>query len=113
MLIIQSEDYTGKIPEESVAFSGEKGVWFRIQIAASGKPIPLDKEHFKGVENVSEYPNRGMFKYTVGKEATFEQANKVMLPVIRARGFTEAFIVAFKDGRRIPVSEALKLLEGK
>jgi len=113
MLIIQSEDYVGKIPEESIAFPGEKGLWFKIQIAASGKSIPLDKEHFKGVENVAEYPNRGMFKYTVGKEATFEQANKVMLPVLKARGFAEAFIVAFVDGKRIPVSEALKLLEGK
>jgi len=113
MLIIQPEDYAGKIPEDGVAFPGEEGVWFKIQIAASGKPIPLDKEHFKGVENVSEYSNRGMFKYTVGKEATFEQANKVMLPALKARGFTGAFIVAFKDGRRIPVSEAIEFLEGK
>jgi len=59
---------------------------------------------------VEEYFDNGLHKYTSGKSTDFNQLNKVMLPALKKKGFKQAFIVAFKDGKRIPVSDALKLL---
>jgi len=86
----------------------EKGVVFSVQIATSSIKYELVPENFNGVENVSIYEAGGLFRYTVGKEKNMTDANSLQLQ-LRANGFTDAFIVAFSDGVRIPISEALSL----
>ena len=112
MLIIQAEDYIDPSePSGAIkGFEGETGLWFRVQILTSGKKIDLADAQFKGVKNVEEYFNNGVYKYTSGKSTDFDQLNKVILRALKKKGFTQSFIVAFKDGKRIPVSDALKLL---
>ncbi|PCH98314.1 MAG: hypothetical protein COB85_01720 [Bacteroidetes bacterium] len=112
MLIIQSEDYVDPSGSSGAiqGFEGEAGLWFRVQILTSGKKIDLADAQFKGVKKIEEYFNNGTYKYTSGKSTDFDQLDKVILPALKKKGFKEAFIVAFKDGKRIPVSEALKLL---
>ena len=95
--------------KNSTAFEGEKGVWFKIQVMASKEKLPLNSENFKGVVDVQEYYERGLYKYTVSKSSSFDQANNVLLPALKKKGFTQAFVVAFKDGKRIPVQEAIKI----
>jgi len=112
MLIIQAEDYVD--PSDSSGdingFENETGLWFRVQILTSDTKIDLADAKFKGIKNVEEYFDNGLHKYTSGKSTDFNQLNKVMLPALKRKGFNQAFIVAFKDGKRIPVSDALKLL---
>ena len=86
----------------------EKGVVFSVQIATSSIKYELLPENFNGVENVTIYEAGGLFRYTVGKEKNMTDANTLQLQ-LRANGFTDAFIVAFSDGVRIPISEALSL----
>ncbi len=86
----------------------EKGVVFSVQIATSSVKYELLPENFNGVENVTIYEAGGLFRYTVGKEKNMTDANTLQLQ-LRANGFTDAFIVAFSDGVRIPISEALSL----
>jgi N-acetylmuramoyl-L-alanine amidase len=86
----------------------EKGVVFKVQIATSSSKLELVPENFKGVENVSIYKAGGLFRYTVGKENNMSEANLLQLR-LRAKGFEDAFIVAFSDGIRIPISEAISL----
>lgn len=86
----------------------EKGVVFSVQIATSSVKYELLPENFNGVENVTIYEAGGLFRYTVGKEKNMTDANTLQLQ-LRANGFTDAFIVAFSDGVRIPISEALSI----
>ena len=86
----------------------EKGVVFKIQIATSSSKIELIPENFNGVEGVSIYEAGGLYRYTVGKEKNMADANELQLQ-LREKGFTDAFIVAFSDGVRIPISEAINL----
>jgi len=86
----------------------EKGVVFKVQIATSSVKLELIPENFNGVEGVSIYEAGGLFRYTVGKEKNMTEANSLQLQ-LRNKGFKDAFIVAFSDGERIPISEALKL----
>jgi N-acetylmuramoyl-L-alanine amidase len=62
-----------------------------------------------GIKNVWVYEDRGIHKYTVGNEKDLKSAY-VMQSKLRKKGFVGAFVVAFKNGKRIPVREAIKLL---
>ena len=66
--------------------------------------------NFNGVEGVGIYEAGGLYRYTVGKKTNMSDANQLQLQ-LKAKGFTDAFIVAFSDGKRIPISEAIKLQE--
>lgn len=86
----------------------EKGVVFKVQIATSSVKKELVPSNFNGVEGVGLYEAGGLFRYTVGSEKSMDEANRLQLQ-LKAKGFTDAFIVAFSDGKRIPISEAIKL----
>lgn len=49
-----------------------------------------------------------MYKYTVGNFNDFNKAMNLQKE-IRTNGFKEAFVVAFKDGKRINMKDALLL----
>ncbi|MBK6832558.1 MAG: N-acetylmuramoyl-L-alanine amidase [Flavobacteriales bacterium] len=85
-------------------------VRFKVQIATSSKHIELKAKNFNGMEGVEEHKGQGLFKYTVGDEPTLEQARNVQ-KTCHGKGFTGAFIVAFKDGERIDLQEAVKLAQ--
>lgn len=89
----------------------EKKVVYKIQIGLSTSPTPTKPENFKqlaGVEMYQEEGNSKYYKYTYGKFSTLEEANK-NLPLIRAKGFTDAFIVAFLNGKRIDLNKAAEI----
>jgi len=78
----------------------ESKVVFKVQITTSSKEIERSAANFKGLEGVDVYTDGGMFKYTYEKSNNFDEA-KSALEVARSKGYTTAFIVAFKDGARI------------
>ena len=86
----------------------EKGIVFKVQIATSSVKKELIPENFNGVENVGLYEAGGLFRYTVGEEKSIANANLLQLR-LKGKGFKDAFIVAFSDGKRISLSEAIKL----
>ena len=62
-----------------------------------------------GLKNVWVYEDGGLYKYTVGKEKDLKSAY-LLQSELRRKGFVGAFVVAFKNGKRIPVRNARKLL---
>lgn len=88
----------------------EMGVLFKVQIATSSIKTELKPENFNGLEGVDLYEAGGLYRYTYGKEKTMNDANQLQLQ-LKDKGFKDAFIVAFKDGVRIPISEAIALQE--
>jgi N-acetylmuramoyl-L-alanine amidase len=85
-----------------------KGVVFRVQISTSSKKIELKPENFKGVEGVTIYEAGGLYRYTVGREVNMTDANRLQVQ-LRTKGYKDAFVVAFSDGKRISISKALQL----
>lgn len=95
-------------PDNSIA--EENPVVFKVQIETSEKSVPLNDGKFKG-ENVWEYQQGGLFKYTVGDfEGDFDAAN-ALKKEMRAKGFKHAFVVAFVEGERISLEKAIKLAQ--
>ena len=85
-------------------------ITFKVQIISSDTRLSIDSPQFKGLKNIWEYKDRGLYKYTVGNQIDLKSATKIQSE-FRRKGFNGAFVVAFKNGKRIPVKEALKLLK--
>ena len=77
---------------------------FKVQIVSS--PVELEKTDpiFRGQQEVDLYISNGQYKYTIGSYATADKAHEKKL-ALRAGGFKGAFVAAFRDGERIPMSE--------
>ena len=86
-----------------------QGVIFKIQIISSSTRLATNSPQLKGLKNVWEYKDNGLYKYTVGNQKDLKSAS-VLQSEFRRKGFSEAFVVAFKNGKRIPLREALKFL---
>ena len=82
---------------------------FKIQILTSGNSLSANSRQFKGLKNVWEYKDKGLYKYTVGNQIDLKSASELQSEV-RNKGFSGAFVVAFKNGKRIKVRDARKLL---
>jgi N-acetylmuramoyl-L-alanine amidase len=88
---------------------------FRVQIATSAKPLPENSERFKaagGEKIYSDITPEGLHKYMTGSFTEMEQALDHQKKM-REKGYADAFVVAYKDGKRIPIQEALQLVKGK
>lgn len=101
------------IPTESTiapSVVADSGLQFKVQLATSRKRIPIKTSNFKGLDAVSEYKEKGLFKYTYGAASDMTEARKD-LANCRNQGFEQAFIVAFQKGERIDLQEAVKLAQ--
>jgi hypothetical protein len=84
-------------------------VIFKVQIISSNTRLATNSPQFKGLKNVWEYKESGLYKYAVGNQKDLKSASELQSE-FRRKGFSGAFVVAFKSGKRIPVREALRLL---
>ena len=86
-----------------------EGIVFRIQIAASKNRA--SPEFFKGIQPVSgdKAWNSAYIQYCAGYFRT-EKAADLVKDEIRRMGFRYAFVVAYNNGRRIPVYQARAML---
>ena len=82
---------------------------FKVQIISSNTRLATNSPRFKGLKNVWEYKDSDLYKYTVGNQIDLKSASALQSE-FRRKGFSGAFVVAFKNGKRIPVREALRLL---
>ncbi len=85
------------------------GVIFKIQIGAFSEEVPLDiankflKIARLGIKNYKD--NTGLTIYTVGNLKTYDEAISLKKEVA-AESLPDAFIVAYRNGEKIPVDEA-------
>jgi N-acetylmuramoyl-L-alanine amidase len=87
-------------------------VSFRVQFAMFPSAKPIDSQIFSGIDNVKMYFHNGLYKFTSGDFNTMEAASQGR-KVLIAKGYKDAFIVAFKGNERITNEEAKRLTEKK
>ncbi|RTY93612.1 N-acetylmuramoyl-L-alanine amidase [Flavobacterium sp. GT3R68] len=83
------------------------GTVFKVQISASSKKIELIPSNFKGLRNISITNGSGIYKYMYGETTDFNEAKK-NLEEAKSKGYNSAFLIAFKNGNRIDIQEAVK-----
>lgn len=77
-------------------------ILYRVQLGAYRQKI--NKNIFRGVNTLSFPTSGGITKYVTGSYASYQQAYISKLE-LRRMGFKGAFVVAYKDGRRIKVTD--------
>ena len=79
---------------------------FKIQILTSDKKLPTGSKLFKGLTPVSHYQEKGIYKYTYGESHDYNKVLKTKRQI--STKFKDAFIIAFKNGEKMNVNEAIK-----
>lgn len=99
---------TALTPEKSSVKAETSGIIFKVQIAAANKKLDLIPANFKGLTNVQATTDNGqLYKYTYGETSDHSVA-KNNLAEAKAKGYSSAYLIAFKDGKKISVQDALK-----
>lgn len=93
-------DFENEVLNPSAMNTNE--IVFRVQLGAYRNKI--SEEVFKGVNTLAFPANGGVTKYVTGSFNTYKQAyiQKIRM---REMGFGGAFVVAYKDGKRIKVTD--------
>lgn len=105
--IISSPPKTKTSPTSSTkkATSSNKPI-FKIQILTSDKKLSTKNKLFKGLSPVNYYQEKGIYKYTYGETSDYNQIVRTKRKI--ANKFKGAFIIAFKNGEKMNVNQAIK-----
>jgi N-acetylmuramoyl-L-alanine amidase len=87
-----------EIPTDQVVFS--------VQIASSRNKTSTEPSSFKGYSDVKVVQDGRWFKYMVGQESSYYDVLGRCMDV--KMDFPDAFIVAMKNGKLIPLNEAIE-----
>ena len=78
---------------------------FKIQFLSSSKKLSAGSQQFKGLKPVNHYRENGLYKYTYGESTDYNQIASLKRKITSK--FKDAFIVAFKNGKKMNVNEAI------
>lgn len=82
-------------------------VEFKIQIAASSKNLETKSYNFKGLDPITKEKEGTLYRYYYGSADSYKKAEKLKKKAIR-KGYKHAFIVAFKQNKKIKLSSIIK-----
>ncbi|VAV82896.1 N-acetylmuramoyl-L-alanine amidase [hydrothermal vent metagenome] len=84
-----------------------KGINFKVQIASSSKKLPLKSYNFKGLKGVERLKVGRQYKYYYGVTSNYDEILDIQKRVKKV-GFQTAFVIAYKNDKKISVSDLLK-----
>ena len=85
---------------------------FKVQLLASARDMDLRSDNFRGLNRLSRESYKNLYRYMYGNTDSYDEA-LLLKSNADAKGYPSSYIVAYKDGERIPVPEALKYLSDK
>lgn len=101
-------EQTQKQVSQSAKAARESGKpLFKVQILASNAVLSANSARLKGQTGAEYYREGGMVKYTVGSSTDYNEINKLRRTL--AEKFPDCFIVAFRDGAKMNINEAIRL----
>ena len=79
---------------------------FKVQILASSRVLRTGDSHLKGETEYDSYQENGMVKYTMGASTNYNEIYRLRKSLLEK--FPEAFIIAFKNGQKYDVGQAIR-----
>ena len=79
---------------------------FKIQILVSRRALSAGDAAFKGLAGCEMYEEGGLMKYTYGASNNYNEINRLRKEVTEK--FPGAFIIAFKDGKKMDVNQGIR-----
>lgn len=84
---------------------------FKVQVLASDHKLKTSDSRLKGHADADFYNESGMYKYTVGSSANYNEIYQLRKQLVA--DFPDCFIIAFKDGVKMNVNEAIREFKNK
>jgi N-acetylmuramoyl-L-alanine amidase len=97
---------TKKEPEQKPVADNSQIV-YKVQFASSDVELNLKQDKFKDIVEGSYYKMNNILKYTSGNFSNVKDAVSHQ-SALREKGFKDCFVVAFKNGERIPLNPIAK-----
>lgn len=85
----------------------DEEVVFKIQIASSKNKIQQKSYNFKGLKNVQRVKVGSYYKYYFGVTTNYNKVKNSLLKA-KSKGYSDAYIAAFKKGKKVSLTEVLK-----
>ncbi|MCD8202062.1 MAG: N-acetylmuramoyl-L-alanine amidase [Prevotella sp.] len=79
---------------------------FKVQILAVSKELSAGSSQLKGLRDVDTYNEGGLLKYTYGASTDYNEIYRLRKSILDK--FPQAFIIAFKNGEKMDVNEAIR-----
>lgn len=110
VVVIEPKVVPKKVDKPVVETSTTKlkgDVVFKVQIFASSNSISVSSKNFKGLNNISKEGYKSLYRYMYGNTKSYDYAATLEKDA-ENKGYKDAYIVAYKNGVRIDINEALK-----
>ena len=78
---------------------------FKVQIFSSSESHDMDTTFFKGMKGIENFHENGMVKYTIGNTENLAEIQELRASLVE--DFPGAFIIAFKDDKKISLQDAI------
>ena len=85
----------------------EEEVIFKIQIASSKNKLKAKSYNFRGLKNIERVKVGSYYKYYYGITSNYQEVKNALLKV-KKKGYSDAYIAAFKNGEKTSLSKVLK-----
>lgn len=79
---------------------------FKIQVLASSTALKAGDARLKGLEGCEDYEEGGLRKYTYGSSNNYNEIYRMRKTIVDK--FPQCFIIAFKNGQKMDVQEAIR-----
>ena len=101
------ENSTGSKIVENTSDENVYSVQFKVQVASGTRKLETKSYNFKGIKGIERVKVGGSYKYYLGNTSNYNEI-KELQRLAKSKGYTSAFIVAFKDGNKVSVDDVLK-----
>ena len=92
--------------EEKQKVNQDEAPVFKVQILTSNVKLKSGSRQLKGQEDADFYKDGNIYKYTVGASTNYNEIYRLRKQLLSK--FPEAFIIAFKNGQRMDVQQAIR-----
>ena len=106
--IDQQQNYQTQQAQTQRTYNIESGTYYSVQISANRTRLSFHSDRFKDLHSLFETREDGWYKYLCYKENSYKIIEMLRIELLSK--FPDAFIVAYKNGVRIPITEDIILL---
>lgn len=84
---------------------------FKIQFLTAGRKLANNDRRLSGLTDVDYYVENGTYKYTCGASTDYNKVRATLKEVTKR--YKDAFIIAFREAKKINVNDAIKEFSAK
>ena len=94
-------------PDAGKTVQKDDGIVFMVQVASASARTDIKPVNFKGLTDIIEIPVQERYKYATGRFSEYAEAVKYRRKIEEI--YPDAFVIALKDNKILPLQQALDL----